>query len=82
LQTLPAPSALAWGAVLGDQSEAAPVLLRWWGDGALMLERRVTDIKPFRLPPGRPLEHQFEIESAARVTRVQFASSTRELQGI
>jgi hypothetical protein len=80
--TMPKPQALAWGVVFGDQSPAVPVTLRWYGDsGALLYERQVTGIEPFRLPAGRPLEHELEIASQARITRVQLAGSTAELQG-
>jgi hypothetical protein len=79
--TMPKPAALAWGVVFGDQSPAAPVMLRWYGDsGTLLYERQVMGIEPFRLPTGRPLEHEVEIASMARVTRVQLAGSTVELQ--
>ncbi|MDR0273878.1 MAG: hypothetical protein LBI48_00740 [Burkholderiaceae bacterium] len=82
VQTFQKQAPLAWGVVLGDQSQAQPATLRWWGDGKLLVEKQVTGIAPFRLPAGRPLEHEVEIESAARITRVQLASSTAELQGI
>jgi hypothetical protein len=80
--TFPDQAALAWAVIFGDQSSTAPVTMRWYGDGSLRYERKVTDITPFRLPPGRPQEHEVEIDSAARITRVQLASSTAELQGI
>jgi len=82
LQTFQKQAPLAWGVVFGDQSDAVPAKLRWFGDGELMHEEVVTGIAPFRLPAGRPMEHEVEIESSARITRVQFASSTAELQGI
>ena len=82
LQTFQKPAPLAWGVVFGDQSAAQPATLRLWGDGKLLHEKQVSGITPFRLPAGRPLEHEVEIECAARITRVQLASSTAELQGI
>ena len=82
LLTFQKQAPLAWGVVFGDQSDTVPAKLRWFGDGALVHEEAVTGIAPFRLPAGRALEHELELESAARVTRVQLASSTSELQGI
>jgi len=81
LYTQPKQTGLAWCVVFGDQSPTVPATVRWYGDG-LRYERKVTNIEPFRLPPGRWLEHEVEIESAARITRVQLVSSTAELQGV
>lgn len=74
-------ASLAWVQVDGDQLIAKPVTVRWYGDGALRHTATLTDIQPQRLPPGRWLEHEVEIESAARLTKVMLASSTDELKG-
>ena len=74
------PVPFGWVLVEGDQGPGAPVTLRWFADGQLRHVMQITDIEPRRLPPGRWLEHEVEIESEARVTRVAMAGSTRELQ--
>lgn len=80
--TLPQQSALAWAMVYGDQSPAAPVTLHLYGDGGLLHTATFTGLTPRRLPPGRWLEYEVEIESKARVTRVVLAGSTQELQSV
>jgi hypothetical protein len=72
----------AWLKVYGDQSASAPVTVRWYGDGVLRHTATITDINPVRLPPGRWLEHEVEVESAARVTRLVMAGNTQELQAV
>lgn len=71
---------LAWAKVYGEQSAQAPITLRLWGDGALRHTATFTDLQPQRLPPGRWLEHQVEIEGAARATTVMLCSTTEELR--
>lgn len=78
--TLPAHVGFAWLKVYGDQTEAAPVVVRWYADGALRYTTTLTDREPVRLPSGRYLEHEVELVSAARVTRVVMAGNTQELQ--
>lgn len=78
--TLFQQQALAWLAVHGDQDGASPVTVRWYGDGVLRHTATVTSTTPQRLPAGRWLEHEIEIESKARITRVVLAGSTQELQ--
>jgi hypothetical protein len=56
--------------------------VRWYGDGVLRHTATISSIDPVRLPAGRWLEHEIEIESASRVTKVLLASSTQELQGV
>ena len=76
--------ALAWLQVDSDYS--APVTIRWYGDGQLCYQTTLalgTDperVRPVRLPPGRYLEHEVEIETQARVTSVTLAGHTLELQ--
>lgn len=77
---LPAQAPLAWLQVDGDQSPASPATVRWYGDDQLRYTATVTGIIPVRLPPGRWLEHEIEIESAARITRITLAGHTLELQ--
>jgi len=79
---LPAQSAVAWLKVYGDQSESAPVTVRWYGDGQLRHTAVLTSTEPVRLPPGRWLEHEVEVESTARVTRVVLAGDTKDLQSV
>jgi len=63
-----------------DSDFAAPVTVRWYGDGVLRHTATLTSIAPVRLPTGRYLEHEIEIESTARVTSVKLAGSTDELK--
>lgn len=77
---MPAPAPLAWLQVDGDQSSANPATVRWYGDDQLRHTAVVTSITPVRLPAGRWLEHEIELESTARITRVTLAGSTQELQ--
>lgn len=78
--TLPQQTPMAWLAVHGEQSVADPVTVRWYGDGVLRHTASFTNLNPQRLPPGRWLEHEIEVESRARVTRVVVAGNTQELQ--
>lgn len=75
-----AQAPLAWAKVYGQQTPQAPVTLRLWGDGALRHTAVFTDVQPQRLPPGRWLEHQVEIEGAARVTALGLYSTSEELR--
>ena len=63
-----------------DSDFSAPVTVRWYGDGVLRHTATVTGLQPQRLPAGRYLEHQIEIESQSRITSVTLAGSTEELQ--
>jgi hypothetical protein len=63
-----------------DSDFLTPVTVRWYGDGVLQHTATVTSIKPVRLPPGRYLEHEVEIETTARVTSVTLAGTTDELK--
>lgn len=77
---MPAQAPLAWLQVDGNQSPETPATVRWYGDGQLRYTAIVTGIAPTRLPPGRWLEHEIEIESTAIITRVTLAGHTLELQ--
>ena len=76
---LPAQAPLAWVQV-DSRFEAGPVTVRWTGDGALRHTATFHDTTPQRLPPGRWLEHEVEIETASRVTKIMLAGSTAELK--
>lgn len=80
--TLPQQAGLAWLKVLGDQDATNPVTVRWYGDGTLRHTATITSIEPVRLPAGRWLEHEVEVESRARITQVMLASSTQEMQSV
>ncbi len=77
---VPAQTPMAWLQVDGDQSPVEPVVVRWYGDGLLRYSTSFTDVDPQRLPPGRWLEHEIEVESRARVTRVLLASTIEEIK--
>lgn len=80
--TLPAQQPMAWAKVYGEQNATFPATVRWYGDGGLRHTMAFTDLKPQRLPPGRWLEHEVEIESRARITRVVLASTLEELKAV
>lgn len=65
-----------------DSDFTANVTVRWYGDGVLRHTATVTGTTPVRLPPGRYLEHEVEIETTAKVTSVTLAGSTQELQAV
>ena len=71
---------LAWLQV--DSDFSAPVTVLWYGDGVLRYTATLTSITPVRLPSGRYLEHEIEVQGTARVTRVMLASTTAELQAL
>lgn len=78
---LDAPSAMAWGQVMGSQSLETPATLTWRGDGIVRYIVDITDTRAFRLPSGEFQQHEIEISSAARLTKIFLASSTAELKG-
>lgn len=80
--TMPAQVGMAWLKVYGDQTALAPVTVRIYGDGALRHTATVTNTSPQRLPTGRWLEYEVEVESTARITRVVIAGNTQELQSV
>ncbi|XVJ69959.1 MAG: hypothetical protein HEQ39_10080 [Rhizobacter sp.] len=59
-----------------------PVVVRWFGDGVLRYTVTVLTRAPVRLPPGRWLEHEIEVQSQGRWTAIVLASSTAELQSL
>lgn len=82
LITLPAQQPMAWAKVYGEQNATLPATVRWYGDGELRHTMTFTDLNPQRLPPGRWLEHEVEVESKARITRVVLASTLEELKEV
>lgn len=80
LMTFEAQAPLAWAKVYSDFTE--PVTLRWTADGQLRHTMTFTSLEPQRLPPGRWLEHEVEIESRARVTKVVLTTSSEELKAL
>jgi hypothetical protein len=79
--TLPMQSGFAWLKVYGDQTEGVPATIKWYGDD---IEHTITvdSTAPVRLPAGRYLEHEIEVTSKARITKVILAGTTQELQGV
>lgn len=77
---MPAHAAFAWLQVEGDQDALNQATVKWYGDGELRYTATLTDIRPVRLPAGRWLEHEIEITSTARLTKVTLAGHTLELQ--
>ncbi|MFZ2328786.1 MAG: hypothetical protein WAW73_17855, partial [Rhodoferax sp.] len=73
-------AAFAWLVVESDFT--APVTVRWYGDGSLRHTKVLTSRAPVRLPDGKYLEHQIEIESTERWNALTMASSTDELKSV
>jgi hypothetical protein len=71
---------MAWAAVESDFEY--PVTVKWYGDGVLRYTATFSTRDPQRLPSGRYLEHEVEIDSQARWNAVTLASSSDELKGI
>ncbi len=79
---MPRPKGFPWLQVDGDQSVGVSVTVRWYGDDSVTprYTATLTSTKPVRMPSGMYLEHEVEIESKARITKVLLAGSTEELQ--
>lgn len=78
IAVMPMQTSLAWLTIESDFS--TPVTVRWFGDGVLVDTSVVTNLSPVRLPPGRWLEHEVEVESSARWNCLTMASSSAELR--
>jgi hypothetical protein len=76
----PKQTGYAWLCVESDFEY--PVVVRWFGDGVLRYTATVMTRNPVRLPPGRWLEHEIEVQSQGRWTAITLASSTAELQSV
>lgn len=76
---MPAQTGFAWLAV-ESLFNNGPVTVRWYGDGALRHTAVVSNRTPVRLPVGRWLEHEVEVESQSWVNKVTLASSGDELR--
>ncbi len=76
----PAQTGLAW--VVAESDFDAGITVRWYGDGVLRHTATLTNRSPVRLPPGRYLEHEIEVEATTRWNSITLASSTQELQGV
>ena len=79
LQVMPSQTGFAWLAVESDFADG-PVTVRWYGDGVLRYTATVANRTPVRLPVGRWLEHEVEVESASWLNKVTLASSGDELR--
>jgi hypothetical protein len=80
LVVLPAQTPFAWLQVDADYNFGKTVQIKWYGDGVLRHTATLSSIRPVRLPTGRWLEHEVEVTSTARVTKVMLAGHTLELQ--
>lgn len=78
----PAQKPIAWLKVYGEHSPAMPAVVRWYADGQLRHTATVTGLNPVRLPAGRWLEHEIEVQCEARISRVLLCSTTQELQAV
>lgn len=79
LQVMPSQTGFAWLAVESDFADG-PVTVRWYGDKVLRHTATVSSRTPVRLPVGRWLEHEVEVESASWLNKVTLASSGDELR--
>lgn len=78
IAVMPKHTGFAWLSIESDFT--APITVRWYGDGALQHTSTVSSREPVRLPAGRWLEHEIEVESTARWSRLTMASSGDELR--
>lgn len=78
LQVAPKQAGFAWLTVESDFGAA--VTVKWYGDGVLRHTATVSSREPVRLPAGRYLEHELQIEAAVRLNSVTIASSGDELR--
>lgn len=76
----PMQAGMAW--VVAESDFAAPITVRWYGDGVLRHTATLASRSPVRLPFGRYLEHEIEVEAATRWNSLTVAGSTAELQGV
>lgn len=77
---LPQPVPFAWLVIESDF--AAPLTVKWYGDGVLRHTATVSSRLPVRLPAGVYLEHELEITGTSTWNSITIASSTTELQGV
>ena len=93
--TLETYTGFGWLRVLGEQSATEPATVRVFGyairpDGTevevaltpAVGHYTVTNTLPVRMPAGRYLEYEVQVQSRARITGVTLASSTAELQAV
>jgi hypothetical protein len=80
--TFPVQATLAWVQVFGDQTSGNPVTFKLYGDGALVHTITIPDVLPLRLPSGRWLEYEIQVEATVRITKISLAGNTTELQGL
>jgi hypothetical protein len=67
-----------WAQVYADGS----VTLKVYRDGTLTDTKTITDSKPVRLSSKRALEHEIQIESAAKITSVTCAATAEQLRAL
>jgi hypothetical protein len=77
---LPAQSPFAWLQIDADYDNDQTVEVKWYGDSELQHTAVLSSIRPVRLPSGCWREHEIEITSTARITKVMLAGHTLELQ--
>jgi len=75
-----AHAGFAW--LTAESDFSAPITVKWYGDGELRHTAVLTSRTPVRLPPGRYLEHEIEVSSAARWNSLTLASTTEELKSL
>lgn len=67
--------------IMGEQSEASPVLFKTFMDGDLVDSFAITDDEPFRLSAGMSgRDWEFQLEGTAKVDEVRMAPGIAELQ--
>jgi hypothetical protein len=79
---MPAQTPMAWLRVFFRDNTSTSAIVKWYAEGTLRHTATVTNSTPVRLPAGRWLEHEVEIESASRITRVELVSTTEELKQV
>lgn len=61
------------------ESEGYPITFKLYSEGALIYTKSVTSRTPFRLPPGRGYDWEFEVSGAHEIFNVVIAQSMQEV---
>jgi hypothetical protein len=65
-----------------DSDYESPVTVKLYRDGVLTDTKTVTSIAPVRLSAKIAMQHEVQVESAAKVTSLTITNSTAELRAL
>jgi hypothetical protein len=80
IMVMPSYANLGW--LQANSDFEAPVTVKLYREGVLTDTKVLTGREPVRVSSKRAIEHEVQIESAARVTGVTLASTAQELRGL